>query len=360
VTAPPTKPAAPDLPTTTPSPGAPPRRLDASMTLLAEVMQRPLDPGYALAARRREAGVRPSRPARVLVALAAAVCGLVTTWAVVELRQPQPGGVAARKALESEIQRRTQQADAAQHANDVLRAQLAAAQSRSLAGAGDPDLARRLEQLAALSGEVAVTGPGLEVTLQDAPSSGPSPVAGDPRQDAGGELGRVLDRDVQIVVNGLWAAGAEAVAVNGQRLSSLSAIRSAGQAIFVDRRPLVPPYVIQAIGDPARLQTGLARDMAGPYLQALRDNYNVQTSIQTSPRLALPAAASVILLSARTQGQTGSASGTASSTGSGTSSGSSSGTGSSAGPSVASRPTPGSSASTGPIAGTPASSEVAP
>ena len=116
---------------------APPRRLDASMTLLAEVMQRPLDPGYALAAQRREAGVRPARTTTVLVALAALVCGLVTTWAVVELRQPQPGGVAARKALESEIQRRTQQADAAQHANDVLRAQLAAAQSRSLAGAGD-------------------------------------------------------------------------------------------------------------------------------------------------------------------------------------------------------------------------------
>jgi len=322
------------------------------MTLLAEVMQRPLDPGYALAAQRREAGVRPARTTTVLVALAAAVCGLVTTWAVVELRQPQPGGVAARKALETEIQRRTQQADAAQHANDVLRAQLAAAQSRSLAGAGDPDLARRLERLAALSGEVAVSGPGLEVTLQDAPSVGPSPVAGDPRQDGGGELGRVLDRDVQIVVNGLWAAGAEAVAVNGQRLSSLSAIRSAGQAIFVDRRPLVPPYVIQAIGDPARLQTGLARDMAGPYLQALRDNYSVQTSIQTSPRLVLPAAASVILLSARTQDQTAPAS----------ASGSPSGTGSVPSSSAAPQPAPGSPARTGPTAGTPASSpsEVAP
>ena len=140
--------------------------------------------------------------------------------------------------------------------------------------------------------------------------------------------------------------------MNGQRLSSLSAIRSAGQAIFVDRRPLVPPYVIQAIGDPARLQTGLARDMAGPYLQALRDNYNVQTSIQTSPRLALPAAASVILLSARTQDQTAPAS----------ASGSPSGTGSVPSSSAAPQPAPGSPARTGPTAGTPASSpsEVAP
>jgi uncharacterized protein YlxW (UPF0749 family) len=163
-----------------------------------------------------------------------------------------------------------------------------------------------------MSGEVAVSGPGLEVTLRDAPSSAATPAAGDPRQDPGGELGRVLDRDVQIVVNGLWAAGAEAVAVNGQRLSSLSAIRSAGQAIFVDRRPLVPPYVIQAIGDPARLQTGLARDMAGPYLQALRDNYGVRASIVADPHLVLPSAANVILLFARAQGQAGSPSGTAS------------------------------------------------
>ncbi len=292
----------------------PARRLDASMTLLSEVMQRPLDPGYALAAGRRSARARSSRWIAALVLVAAGACGLVTTWAVVELRQPQPGGGAARKALESEIQLRTRQADAAQHANDLLRADLAAAQRRSLAGAGDPDLARRLDRLAAMSGEVAVSGPGLEVTLQDAPVAAATPAAGDPRQDSSGDLGRVLDRDVQIVVNGLWAAGAEAVAVNGQRLSSLSAIRSAGQAIFVDRRPLVPPYVVQAIGDPARLQTGLARDMAGPYLQALRDNYGVRVSIAADPQLRLPSAANVILLFARGRGSAAASSGTTSPT----------------------------------------------
>ena len=57
------------------------------------------------------------------------------------------------------------------------------------------------------------------------------------------------------MVNGLWAAGAEAVAVNGQRLTALSAIRSAGDAILVDYRPLTRPYVVVAIGDPRTLQS---------------------------------------------------------------------------------------------------------
>ena len=48
----------------------------------------------------------------------------------------------------------------------------------------------------------------------------------------------MLDRDLQVIVNGLWAAGAEAIAVNGQRLTACSAIRSAGEAILVDFRPL--------------------------------------------------------------------------------------------------------------------------
>jgi uncharacterized protein YlxW (UPF0749 family) len=100
----------------------------------------------------------------------------------------------------------------------------------------------------------------------------------------------VLDRDLQTVVNGLWAAGAEAVAVNGQRLTARSAIRYAGQAILVDFRPLVPPYVVQAVGEAGGLQTRFAAGAAGAYLQALRDNYGVQAAIVPSANLELPGA----------------------------------------------------------------------
>ena len=102
----------------------------------------------------------------------------------------------------------------------------------------------------------------------------------------------MLDRDLQIIVNGLWAAGAEAIAINGERLTTLSAIRSAGQAILVDFRPLVPPYVVEAIGDPAHLQAGFATDMAGAYVQSLRDNYGIQVSV-SSQKIVDPAGGGV-------------------------------------------------------------------
>jgi uncharacterized protein YlxW (UPF0749 family) len=117
----------------------------------------------------------------------------------------------------------------------------------------------------------------------------------DPRQGSGSQEGWVLDRDLQVVVNGLWAAGAEGITINGQRLTALSAIRSAGEAILVDYRPLSPPYVIQAVGDPEDLQSGFASDLAGSYLKALRDNYNVGATIVSKPRMTLPGNGALIL-----------------------------------------------------------------
>ena len=73
---------------------------------------------------------------------------------------------------------------------------------------------------------------------------------GGPRESSGfSDTGRVRDRDMQRVVNGLWESGAEAISVNGQRLTALSAIRAAGDAILVDNKPLVPPYTVLAVGD---------------------------------------------------------------------------------------------------------------
>jgi len=116
---------------------------------------------------------------------------------------------------------------------------------------------------------LAVTGPGLEITLDDASSVNDPQAA--PAAGSGTGPGRVLDRDIQIVVNGLWAAGAEAVAVNGYRLTATSAIRAAGEAVLVDFQPLVPPYRISAIGDPDTLRTGFSSGLAGAYLALLHE-----------------------------------------------------------------------------------------
>jgi uncharacterized protein YlxW (UPF0749 family) len=268
------------------------------MSLLTEVMNHPLDPGYAAAARRRAGEVKPQAGllAVAVTLLVAALAGLATTRAVVELRRPAPEGVADRRALEAQIEARTELADRLQQSNDRLQDELTKAQAAGLARADAGDLVAELERLQMATAQIAVTGPGLEITVDDAETAVVAP-AGDPRA-VSADAGRVLDRDLQILVNGLWAAGAEAVAINRQRLGPLSAIRSAGQAVLVDYRPLTRPYIVQAVGDASRLQSGLARDQAGPYLQALRDNEGIQVWMRATT-MTVPAAAGVDLRRAR-------------------------------------------------------------
>jgi uncharacterized protein YlxW (UPF0749 family) len=266
------------------------RPLDASMTLLREVMERPLDPGYTHAAERRARGAQPSRMALAVTLVLALVCGALTARAIAELRRPQPGASQARAALQAEVRRRSAAVDARQKQLDKLRMQVAGLQQRALSGSRSDRLAGQIQMLELLAAERPVTGPGLKITMADGPSASAAQGGTDPRAASGAGEDRVLDRDVQIVVNGLWAAGAEAVAVNGQRLTARSAIRYAGQAILVDFRPLVPPYVVSAVGDPAGLQTRFAAGSAGEYLQALRDNYGVRAAIVSSTNLELPGA----------------------------------------------------------------------
>jgi uncharacterized protein YlxW (UPF0749 family) len=259
------------------------------MTLLREVMERPLDPGYAVAAERRAQGERPTSKALVVTLVLALVCGALASRSILELRRPQPGASEARAGLQAQLRQRTAALDAQQKQLDQLRAEVARLQAAAVGGAGGTQLAERTQLLELLTAQTPVTGPGLQITLADAPSSSAGSGT-DPRQGTTADQGRVLDRDLQSVVNGLWAAGAEAVSVNGQRLTARSAIRYAGQAILVDFRPLVPPYVVSAIGDSAGLQTRFAGGDAGAYLQALRDNYGVQAAIVPSANLKLPGA----------------------------------------------------------------------
>jgi uncharacterized protein YlxW (UPF0749 family) len=260
------------------------------MTLLREVMERPLDPGYAIAARRRAEGATATRGAVAVTLVLALVCGALTARAIAELRRPQPGAAQAKASLQQEIRLRGAAVDAEQRRLDQLRAQVAQLQRQTLAGRGGDDLAQQAQLLGLLSAEVPVTGPGLNITMNDAASASSGNGGTDPRAATGKGEDRVLDRDLQIVVNGLWAAGAEAIAVNGQRLTARTAIRYAGQAILVDFRPLVPPYVVSAVGDPSGLQTRFAAGSAGEYLQALRDNYAIRAAIFSSANLELPGA----------------------------------------------------------------------
>ncbi len=266
------------------------------MALLREAMEHPLDPGYALAAANGDADVTGT--SRLVTLGLALVLGVVTVAAVARLTAPEPAAVRARALLVQEVERRTAAIDRQQKANQGLRSEITALQDSALRGGSGDALAAQLQRLELASGELPVEGEGVQITLDDAPGVNQTPI-GDSPPDTTTDQGRVLDRDLQIVVNGLWAAGAESLSINGQRLTALSAIRAAGQAVLVDFRPLSPPYVVRAIGNPRTLQTGFADNLAGSYVQSLQQNYGISVKIAAEEHLQLPGAGLLVLRTAR-------------------------------------------------------------
>ncbi|MGQ9782491.1 MAG: DUF881 domain-containing protein [Armatimonadota bacterium] len=121
---------------------------------------------------------------------------------------------------------------------------------------GTEELEAALQEMKLLAGVVAVRGPGLVVTLMDSPMAKANQVSPDNVEDY-----IVHDYDIRAVVNELFAAGAEAISVNGQRLIATSSIRCVGPVILVNAVRVAPPYVIKAIGKPDVLQRAL--DMPG-------------------------------------------------------------------------------------------------
>jgi uncharacterized protein YlxW (UPF0749 family) len=269
------------------------------MTLLISMMERPLDPGYAAAAAEREAaGLPPSTGTRtVTVAVSALVAGLLLTLGALALRTPSTSAIKAKANLVSQIESRRAQVDRQEAQLRATQAEVDRLQAQAL-GQDETSLQTRLAALTLASGAEKVSGPGLVVELDNAPGSDDTSADGNPRTDAGKDEGKVFSKDLQVVVNGLWEAGAEAIAVNGQRLTSRSAIRFAGEAILVNYRPLARPYRISVIGDPEALQVEFAANDGGAYARALQDNYGIRVSIDAAKSLSLPAATSLTVRAA--------------------------------------------------------------
>lgn len=260
--------------------------------MLSSLLADTLDPAYAEAAARRRgsAAASSSRPLMLFTG-ALLILGLILGLAYADTRAAAPSSERARQALLADVQRDSARSDALQERLEELRAAVAEAVDEALAtteqGRQRSELVRQLE---GATGVLAVTGPGLVVTLSDAePEEFVDPVTGEPAE-AVPEAGLVLDIDVQAVVNALWAAGAEAVAVNGQRLAPTSSIRTAGEAILVDFRPVTGPYLVEAIGNPDLLVPRFAGSETAARYDAYRQIYGIGFQLVSAETLALPAA----------------------------------------------------------------------
>ncbi|MGC0378612.1 DUF881 domain-containing protein [Streptomyces sp. SAI-229] len=276
-----------------------PARPDASMSLLTNVMDHSLDDGYAEAAARRktsgEGGMPKTLRAKLGLAVGLVFAALIVTVGAAQARVAAPVVAKEREELIDRIDQETEAADQLEDSVDELRADVSARQREALRDSGGD----RSALVGILSGAVAVHGPGVRLVVNDAKDASTGGDGG-PRSTTGfSDTGRVRDRDMQRVVNGLWESGAEAVSINGQRLTALSAIRAAGDAILVDNRPLVPPYTVLAVGDGGELSDRFQNSADGLYLHALQENYGIRTALSVEDGVRLPAAPSVIVRTAQ-------------------------------------------------------------
>ncbi|ABD10841.1 hypothetical protein ThrDRAFT_01461 [Frankia casuarinae] len=176
-----------------------------------------------------------------------------------------------------------------------------------------------LSDLGPAAGWSPVRGPGARIELADRTAPGPSApsapsaprasTAPTPLRPLTGLAGphpapasgwtRIQDRDLADLVNVLWISGAEAVAVNGVRLTALSAIRAAGDLILVGFVPMIAPYTVEAVGDPDDLVRRLEESAVIDRLRHRPDSPVTSLSVVTVRNLTLPAAYPQVLRHAR-------------------------------------------------------------
>ena len=251
-----------------------------TMPLLDLVTNEAVDEDYVHAAQRRAAaGGTPSsgQGTRLRGAVAVTIAfGLLIALAAVQTARNADVQQESRDALIDRISERqkevaglrdritalNRQNDDLQSTNSRVRGQLASA-----------TVTQHALQLS--TGFVPVRGPGVQITVSDAPD--------------GSADGRVRASDLRLLVNGLWQAGAEAMAINGRRLSNISAIVNANISVQVNRSPLTPPYVVSAIGD-ASLASRLQTTTSDHQFQALAQQFGFVVDRQNVNELELPSA----------------------------------------------------------------------
>ncbi len=185
-----------------------------------------------------------------------------------------------RQALINQIMQQRSDVDDLDKAVAELRARVATAQAE----AGEVSRRQGLQneeerRLAVAAGTTALEGSGIVIELEDAPrQSGRDPATFD--------ANRIQDSDIQLMVNALFAIGAEAVAINDNRVVVVTPIRAAGGTIVVNYRPVSSPYRIAAIGvDPKRF---METDIAGHFEQ-WEEKFGLGFDVESSRDVKVPA-----------------------------------------------------------------------
>jgi uncharacterized protein YlxW (UPF0749 family) len=221
--------------------------------LLTVITARSMDEDYAHVAQKRAAAGVParqqSRPHWVSL-VAIAVLGVMAAIVAAQTDREAEVNELSRAALIEQIETRSAEVrDLQRQVADLARSNQAAAANSTLVQARVDDIETRVRRAELNTGYSVVHGPGVRITVDNPPGV----VVDD----------EIRDEDLAVLVDGLWEAGAEAIAINDQRLNALGGIRNTGRAIHVNGRPVNAPYVVSAIGDTRTLQARLLQSSQG-------------------------------------------------------------------------------------------------
>ncbi|MGZ4576977.1 MAG: DUF881 domain-containing protein [Mycobacterium sp.] len=262
-------------------------------SLLRALLSEHLDPGYAAAAAKRsESAAQASGRERAVgwlwQALAALLIAAVFAAAVAQARSVAPGVRSAQQLLLGNVRSSESTAARLAQRRSELSSRVDDVQRRALADDAEGQrLLARLDALGLAAASTAVIGPGLKVTVTD-PGAGPN-LSDVSKQRVSGSRQIILDRDLQLVVNSLWASGAEAISVGGVRIGPNATIRQAGGAILVDNNPTSSPYTILAVGPPRAMRDIFDQSSGLQRLKLLEVSYGVVVTVDAADGLTLPA-----------------------------------------------------------------------
>lgn len=207
----------------------------------------------------------------VLTGVVLAIFALLVTLAVVQTRNDRPATQRERESLIANVDARKKLLASRERSAATLR--VAVTELRASADRTDP----AYETLRVKAGDRAARGPGITLTA--------TPTSNEERRSSN----RITDNDLQILVNGLWYAGAEAISVNGNRIGTLSAIRTAGDAITVNYKSIGPPYVVVALGNEDTLESRFNDNPSGRYWASRVQALHVRNEVASSTQLRVPA-----------------------------------------------------------------------
>ena len=264
------------------------------MPLLDYITAHSMDQDYAHVAQRDGVGRSPRQIRPGLAALVVmGIFGLLVATAGVQTARNAGEVSGSRSSLVTQVKARTAQVDARRARVTNLRQEIEQLQTTYLDTTSQGRLlSARLDRLGVSTGATPVTGPGVKVVVDDAPG-------------AVGPVEQVLDEDLQKLVNALWASGAEAISINGQRLTNLSAIRTAGQAITVNFVSLRRPYTVLAVGNPDTMPARFIETEHGQDWLDLHRVNRLEFTMTEQESMRLPAAPGRRLsLRHATQGET--------------------------------------------------------